>query len=430
MSDERKLPKSRLGRMARLARAGASSGLSMIRSKDASGAAAKVAGILGDLRGVATKVGQMASYVDGVVPEEHREAYERHMAKLRSAAPQSSPTEIRRIVEEDIGRPREEVFEDWQEEPIASASIGQVHRARMHDGREVAVKVQHAGIHEAMEADLRNAGILGPTVRMLGLGRFEVGRLVEEARQRFREELDYELEAQRQRMFADVHAPYDRLWIPAVIDEASGPRILTTEFAGGLGFEEATEADPELRRQWAEALWHFVYGSILYAGLFNADPHPGNYRFFDDGRVGFLDFGCVQVISPDHHRAIVTAHEAVGQGDFETFEAAMAPVLHAKPGPHREEMARYMNYSVKPLLDSPFRITREFAAEVVRRFKTMAVAMTKIRADQYAAMPEGILFLNRLQFGFYSVLARLDVEVDYAAVEHELLPRARAALSS
>jgi predicted unusual protein kinase regulating ubiquinone biosynthesis (AarF/ABC1/UbiB family) len=426
MSDERKLPKSRLGRVARLARAGASSGLSMLRSKDATPTAAKVAGILGDLRGVATKLGQMASYVDGLVPEEHRETYERHMSQLRTAAARSAPAEIRRTLEEDLLRDRDEIFTEWNDEPIASASIGQVHRARLFDGRLVAVKIQHPGIAEAMEADLRNAGLIGPTVRAFGMGRFGVGRLVEEARQRFREELDYGLEARRQTRFAELHAHNPMIRIPRVVEDACGPRVLTTELLEGVSFERAVESSEELRRRWAETLWHFVYESILCGALFNADPHPGNYRFFDGGEVGFLDFGCVQEIVPEHQRAIVEAHVAINRGDFAGFESTMAPILRARPGAHREAMAHYMQRSVRPLSESPFRITRAFAAEVVQQFKHMTWSMTKLKGDDFEPLPPGILFLNRLQFGFYSVLARLDVEVDYAAVERRFLDRAVA----
>ncbi|MEX1363257.1 MAG: AarF/ABC1/UbiB kinase family protein [Nannocystaceae bacterium] len=423
MSDESKLPTGRLGRLARLARAGASSGVALLRGGDASGGADRAAQILGQLRGVATKVGQMASYVDGVVPEEHRETFEASMSKLRSAAPRSSPYQIRLTVEEQLQAPLDRCFAEWDEEPLASASIGQVHRGRTLEGQEVAVKVQHHGIVEAMESDLRNAGLFDMMARGLGMGKFEVGRLIDEARTRFREELDYELEARRQIGFAKLFADHPRIVIPKVIATHSRARVLTTEMMRGASFEEACAADEGSRRQWCETLWHFVYGSIMVGGLFNADPHPGNYLMLEQGRVVFFDFGCVETIAPDRRELMLRAHDAAGARDYPRFDEAAARMLMVAGGEHRTQVLDYMHFALSPVFDSPFRVTRPFAAEVVQRFKTMAVAFRKLPKGQFVPMPPGILFLNRLQFGFFSILARLDVEVDYAEVERGFLPR-------
>lgn len=427
MSDDVKLPTGRLGRLARFARAGASSGMAMLRS-DGSGSADAAAKILGQLRGVATKVGQMASYVDGVVPEERREAFEASMAKLRAAAPRSSTSQIRTLVETELGAPIDERFCEWDDEPLASASIGQVHRARTIEGREVAVKVQHHGIVEAMEADLKNAGLFDVLARTFGLGKMEMGRLVQEARTRFREELDYELEAQRQEAFAELHAHDPRIVIPRVIHSHSTRRVLTTVLEHGMGFEAACAADPELRRRWCETLWHFVYGSIMVGGMFNADPHPGNYMMKEDGRVVFFDFGCVETLSLDRRELILRAHDAAGDRDYPRFDDAAAQMLMVAPGRHRERVLEYMHFALSPVFRSPFRVTRAFAAEVVERFKGMALEFARMRKGEFVQMPPGILFLNRLQFGFFSILARLDVEVDYAAVERGFVPQGWASL--
>ncbi len=428
MSDESKLPTGRLGRLARLARAGASGGMALLRSRDASGGADRAARLLGQLRGVATKLGQMASYVDGVVPPEHRDAFEASMAKLRAAAPRSAPTEIRALVEAELQSPLARRFKEWDDEPIASASIGQVHRAVTMEGLEVAVKVQHHGIVEAMESDLKNAGLINLMTKAMGMGKFEVARLIEEARARFREELDYGLEAARQRAFAELHADDPRIVIPPVVDALSTSRVLTTELMRGMTFEEACQADPEARRRWCETLWHFVYGSIMVGGMFNADPHPGNYLMGEDGRVVFFDFGCVQTVEPERRRLILEAHQSAGTGDTPRFDEAAAAMLMVAPGQHRTHVLDYMHFALSPIFRSPFRVTREFAAEVVDRFKSMAREFAKLPDGEFVPMPPGILFLNRLQFGFFSILARLDVEVDYAAVERGFIPRGWARL--
>lgn len=425
MPDERKIPTGRWGRFAKLARAGAHTGIAFVRNKASEASVERVALLLGEMRGVATKVGQMASYIDGFVPEEHREVFEKSLSHLRTAASRSSAFEVRRLVEEELHAPLDRLFLHWDEVPIASASIGQVHRAVLLDGREVAVKVQHHGIHEAMDADLRNASIFDTTARALGMGRLEVGRLIDEARDRFREELDYRLEAARSERFATLHRNDPWIRVPAVIQEASSARVLTTEFFTGSSFEEATEAPPELRHKWAYTMWRFVYGSVMCGGIFNADPHPGNYKFFSDGAVGFLDFGCVQEVTPFHQRSVVLAHLAASRRDFPAFEEKMARLLDARPGRHRALMAEYMQVAIRPILESPFHLSRDYARSVVAAFRQMAKGVASLSADEFQAIPPGILFLNRLQFGFYSVLARLDVEVDYAAAEQEFLPRAR-----
>src|SRR5262245_21756266 len=156
----RKLPAGRLGRVARLASLGARTGASLLMSRSGQAAAEHAAEVLGTLRGLAAKVGQMASYVDGVVPEAQRAAYESALRSLRDAAPTSSPAAIQSVVENELGAPIDRLFSEWSAEPFASASIGQVHRARLEDGRVVAVKVQHPGIDRAVEADLNNAGVL------------------------------------------------------------------------------------------------------------------------------------------------------------------------------------------------------------------------------------------------------------------------------
>lgn len=425
-----KLPTGRWSRLAGLARAGASTTKALL-SNDPSLSADRAAAVLGQLRGLATKVGQMASYVDGLVPEGRRESFQSSMASLRASASAAEPAEVRATVERELNQPLERVFAEWVEVPLASASIGQVHRARLHDGRVVAVKVQHTGIVEAMESDLRNTGLLDTAARALGMAKFEVGRLLEEAKARFREELDYELEGRRLQAFVHLHAHDPKVVIPEVVQEASTRRVLTTELLDGHDFDWACGAAPQLRADYAQTLWRFAYGSIMCGRMFNADPHPGNFHFFEDGRIGFLDFGCVQEITPRHRAGILRAHRAAGYRDRDAFAAAVSDMLGAE-GPQYDEYRRlivdYMHHALSPVFSSPFRITREFSAGVIESFRSMGLRFAKLPKKSYVAMPPGILFLNRLQFGFYSILARLDVEVDYAEVEQAFLERATDAV--
>lgn len=402
---------------------GARTGASLLVSRDGAGAAEHAAEVLGSLRGLAAKVGQMASYVDGMLPDDHRDSYERAMSKLRAAAPHSSPAAIRGVVESELGKPIAELFAEWGAEPIASASIGQVHRAVLHDGREVAVKVQHPGIDRAIESDLRNAGVIEGLVGALapkGVGVKEAFAVIA---QRFREELDYELEATRQEQFTTMHAHDPAVCIPKVVRERSSRRVLTSSFERGKTLEEAATAPEELRRTWAEVLWRFVFRGNLVGRMFNADPHPGNYMFRDDGTIVFLDFGCVQpLVEPElsHARA---AHRGALRGDEKAFFAAIRRLLDTRGGSFEEAVLRYVRRCFAPLFESPFRLDRAYTAEVVRGLQDLKKFIFA-KDKSFTALPPGLVMMNRLQFGFYSVLARLDVAVDYATIERGVLGEA------
>jgi predicted unusual protein kinase regulating ubiquinone biosynthesis (AarF/ABC1/UbiB family) len=389
--------------------------------KDGASAAHHAAEVLGTLRGIAAKVGQMASYVDGVVPEEHRASYESAMRKLRAAAPTSSPAAIRGVVEEELGAPINRLFAAWEEEPFASASIGQVHRATLEDGRRVAVKVQHPGIARAVESDLANAGVMEGFAANLGARRWESKRIFAEIKQRFREELDYVLEAERQRAFLALHEGDATIRVPAIIDDRSAARVLTSELAEGRSLEEAATDGEAARRAFAETLWRFVFKGNLVGGMFNADPHPGNYLFQEDGRVVFLDFGCVEPLVGERLARARALHFVALRGDEAGFAKLTAAVLETRGGSYEEQAIAYSRRCFEPLFASPFHLTRAFAASLAHDLKSLAMQARAFADHEVAPLPPGILFMNRLQLGFYSVLARLDVEVDYAALERTFL---------
>ncbi len=402
---------------------GVRTGAGLLVDRDGEATARRAAEVLGTLRGLAAKVGQMASYVDGVIPEAHKDAYEKSMKVLRASAPTSSPKEIRALVEEDLGAPIDKLFASWDDVPLASASIGQVHRAELFDGRAVAVKVQHPGIAQAVKSDLANAGILESFAGALGGRRFDTKAMLEVIRQRFEEELDYELEAKNLGHFARVHAGDATVRIPTLIASSSSRRVLTTELVQGLGFDEACAASVPERLAWAETMWRFVFKGNLVGGKFNADPHPGNYIFHDGGAVTFLDYGCVQDIPDDKLEKARLLHVSALDRDEPLFRARVSKLVDAKPGKLEKLAQDYTRACFAPIFDAPYRVTREYAASLVTDMAAMGKVALKIDASELFTMPADMVFINRLQFGFYSVLARLDVEVDYAAVERSFLPR-------
>jgi predicted unusual protein kinase regulating ubiquinone biosynthesis (AarF/ABC1/UbiB family) len=419
----RPLPTARVTRLAQLARVGASTGASLVLSKDGRFAAEQAREILGSLRGLAAKVGQMASYVDGFVPDEHRAAYEQALSGLRAAAPRSSAEAIRALVAAELGAPVEARFAAFEDEPFASASIGQVHRARLTDGTDVAVKVQHPGIEQAVEADLASGRVIQRMVSTVGPRAMNAKAVFDEIAMRFREELDYVLEADRQERFQEIHEGDPHIRIPRVVRDRSTRRVLTSEFARGQSLEEIATAPEAERRHVAEVLWRFVFKGNLVAGIFNADPHPGNYLFSPDGTITFLDFGCVQPIPPDHQRCARQMHLAAMERDTARFEAGARQLLGTRGGGYEAAVLEYTRRCFAPLFESPYRITREYTAGLVRGIGDLKRFMLA-RDGSFVQIPPSMVLMNRLQFGFYSVLARLDVTVDYAAIERRFLEEA------
>jgi predicted unusual protein kinase regulating ubiquinone biosynthesis (AarF/ABC1/UbiB family) len=420
------VPHGRLARMARLGGLALSAGAGVVLKRSNDEAAAQAAKVLGNLRGLAAKMGQMASYVDGLVPEDKREAFEGSLKVLRSRAPRSSAAVVRATVEEELGAPLDRLFVSWEDEPIASASIGQVHRARLPadvmGGIEVAVKVQHPGIRKAVESDLASVGLLEGFGAMFGGRRFDTKGNLELLRSRFREELDYELEAERLEAFTRVHAGDPTIVIPRLVPSHSRSSVLTTELVSGADLDDVLGESEDARRAWAETLWRFVFKGNLVGGMFNADPHPGNYLFQSDGRIAFLDYGCVQVIPEKRRPEARALHHAAIDRDEAEFARRVSRLLDTKPGELDRLAQRYTRLCFEPLFTAPYRITRTYAASLVDSMKTMALTARKLPDSEVFAMPPEVLFMNRLQFGFYSVLARLDVEVDFATVERGFLP--------
>jgi len=388
----------------------------VLLSNRSAATAERAAEVLGTMRGLAAKVGQMLSYVDGFLPESQREVFEQAMQPLLRDAPTSSIRVVRGMVESELGAKIADLFLEFKDEPIASASIGQVHWARLADGREVAVKVQHPRIDEAIESDLNNAGMLEALISMLGPKAMNGRAVFDVVRERFREELDYTLEAERQRYFANVHAGDRTIRIPRVIADRSSRRVLTSEFVRGATLEQAAGMSESLRKRYAETLWRFVFKGYLVGGVFNADPHPGNYLFHSDGSVTFIDFGCVQPLGDTQLIAARRVHHAALRGDEAEFERRIIELLGLRGGRYQAVALDYTKRCFDPLFASPFHMTRAYVTQLVQQIHDLKRSM--LSGDKsFVPLPPSMVFMNRLQFGFYSVLGRLDVKADYRSTE-------------
>ncbi|NCY17838.1 MAG: hypothetical protein EBX39_13995, partial [Actinobacteria bacterium] len=254
---------------------------------------------LGNMKGALMKLGQMASYVDEGLPGPLREA----LAQLQSNAPPMSAELAAGVIERELGAPPEQVFVEWDPVPLASASIGQVHRAVVLDPttgleRAVAVKVQYPGVGDSITADLSNADLLGAILKQ-GFGGLNPDDMVAEIKERITDELDYALEARNQAVFAEHYRDHPFIHIPEVLPTFCTSRVLTTELVNGHTWAEVLTWSQEQRDLVGETLFRFVFRSLYGMHLFNGDPHPGNYLFHGDGRVTFLDFGLVKHFSDD-----------------------------------------------------------------------------------------------------------------------------------
>ncbi|HEX8743277.1 MAG TPA: AarF/ABC1/UbiB kinase family protein [Thermoleophilaceae bacterium] len=262
-------------------------------------AAMQMVEVLGSMRGAAMKVGQVLSFIDvSAIPPEYRDVVQDALAQLRNAAPEVAFADMRRVLEDDLEQPIDEAFAEFGEEAVAAASIGQVYRARLHDGRAVAVKVQYPGAEQAVRADMQNLGLLLRAAKTIAPG-LDGKAVAGEIRERILDETDYEAEAIAHRSFAREWRGHPFIHVPDVVTSLSRRRVIVTEWVEGRSFDEVRELPAAERDRFAEVIYRFFIGSLYRHGHFSADPHPGNYLLMDDGRVAFIDFGMNKKIPRD-----------------------------------------------------------------------------------------------------------------------------------
>jgi predicted unusual protein kinase regulating ubiquinone biosynthesis (AarF/ABC1/UbiB family) len=259
--------------------------------------AEQIVAVLGTMKGAAMKLGQVMSFLDvGLVPEEFREEFQAKLAELRDAAPKVAFKDMKKVIEEEYGERIEDVFESFDPVPIAAASIGQVYRAHLSDGRAVAVKVQYPGVATAVRADMQNLTVILRLMKRVAPG-LDAKALGTEVRERIEEELDYELEASNQRRLARIYRGHPFIVVPEVVGSLSRERVVVSDFVVGRGFEEMKQLDQAERDRIGEIIFRFYFGCMYRHHQFSGDPHPGNCLLLGDGRMAFLDFGLFKTIS-------------------------------------------------------------------------------------------------------------------------------------
>jgi predicted unusual protein kinase regulating ubiquinone biosynthesis (AarF/ABC1/UbiB family) len=374
---------------------------------------------LGNMKGALMKIGQMASYLDTGLPEHVRST----MASLQHDAPPMAPELAAEQIRAELGQWPRELFSTWDEVPIASASIGQVHRAITRDGRAVAVKVQYPGVAEAVASDLRNAGWILGALASLFPG-VNPDPIVAEIRERLLEELDYGREADNQRLFHHYVEGHPYISVPAVVDELSTSRILTTDLATGVRFSEVLGWSQAERNLVAETLFRFSFGAIYRLHAFNGDPHPGNYLFNPGGRVTFLDFGLVKRFDPAETVLFENLIKAmVVNADPVAFRRVVenAGIL-AKGAPFDDAtVEEYFSYYYRYVMtDGPVTFDEEYAAGGVQHlFDTKGPYSDLMK---YLNVPPSFVVVQRITLGLMGLFAQLGATANWRRIAMELWP--------
>jgi predicted unusual protein kinase regulating ubiquinone biosynthesis (AarF/ABC1/UbiB family) len=375
-----------------------------------------VADTLGVMKGVLMKIGQMASYVDdGLSP-----AVRRTLSRLQDSVPPMSAGLAARVIEEELGLPPEQAFARWDPQPIAAASIGQVHRAITRDGRAVAVKVQYPGIAETMAADLDNVSLLRRMLRVTAPSQ-DVDALITELRDRVLEELDYRREADNQRLVAAYFHGHPTIHIPQVIGELSARRVVTSELSDGARFAELAGWSQEERDLAAETIYRFVFRSLYEVRAFNGDPHPGNYLFHGGGRVTFLDFGLVKHFTPAELQPLMRmARSLCVENRPEAFRRGMEDAGFLRPGAplSTETIVDHLGVFYATIRKpGPLTITPGYASAVVRRFFDLRNPVA-----EYVSIPRSYVILQRINLGLFALLGELSATANWRAIAEEIWP--------
>ena len=437
--DKDAIPTSRVARSARLGGLAAGQAVrqmgtraaNLARDEEASDAAMsarqlqaaeQIVTALGSMKGAAMKIGQVLSFLDvGFVPEEHREQFQEKLAALRDSAPNVSFKDMRKVVEREYGDKLGRVFAEFDETPIAAASIGQVYRARLHDGREVAVKVQYPGVAAAVRADMQNLGMILRLVKTVAPG-LDARAVGDEIRERIDEELDYELEASNQRTLARIYRGHPWVVIPDVVTDLSRQKVVVSEYVTGRGFEAMKTLPQAERDRIGEIVFRFYFGSMYRYRQFSGDPHPGNMLLLDDDRMAFFDFGLFKRIAPE----VAEFELQVARLGVERRGEDMIAHLHAggligDPADYTEEgvLQQFDDFSRWHTRDAEVALRPEVATAVM-------VTMSDPRSPYFGQMrketlPPDHIFGRRLEMLTLAVMSQLRATGNWHRIEREWL---------
>lgn len=373
---------------------------------------------LDGMKGLAMKVGQILSYFDGILPEETHAA----LRSLQAGSRAVDFAVMREVLEAELGGRVESLFEAFDETPVASASIGQVYRAR-YDGRAVAVKVQYPHVQETFRSDF---GRIRKLAKLASLATAVDGpAIADELAERIGEECDYRREAAFQTAFAKAFSWEPRIQIPDVVEARSAERVITSTWCEGRDFYSFVESSTGDQRNAAGLLLaRFAFTSLFRLGTLNADPHPGNYLFPEGDAVVFLDFGCIRHFAPEILEVERELVRVVIEDRREAFrDALLATGIVAKPRRFDFDVHWAMLcHQYAPYRAPHFRFSMDYIREGMAFNRPSNPNLRKL------AIPPYWIWLQRLHWGLHAVLARLQAEGDFRQVLCEALQESESSL--
>ena len=384
------------------------------RSESYTRMAGQIAGTLGEMKGAVMKVGQIASQTQDFLPKEFSEA----LQTLQKEAPPMPFEVILEQVEAELGKPVGELFEYFQEKPYAAASIGQVHRARLHDGTDVIVKVQYPGVDESCDSDLKQLRMALRLGGLLKMPKESVDQLFGEIRERLKEELDYENEARNIELFRDFHKDQSWVVIPAVIPDHSSRRVLTMELVEG---DHVSKVTPDrYSQETINLIGHRIFTTmadqLFRFQCIHGDPHAGNFAYRPDGSIIMYDFGCVKKLKPEivesYRKALIAAIEE----DYQALDRHLISLgarVESQPAVDEDYYAMWRDILIQPFAyDEPYDYSEsELHKHVASQTRTV------FRYLEFFKPPVESIFIDRMIAGHYWMLKRLGVQ---AAFREEL----------
>jgi len=411
-----KLPASSIGRLGRTAVAGLRGARLALRGKGAGEkpldleSLAALATSVGQLKGIAMKVGQLMSYLELPLPPELKAT----LAVLQTHSPPMPFERVVEIVTAELGKQAPPLLGQMSPSPVAAASIGQVHRAKLPAGEDVAVKIQYPGMEAAIASDFRSAALGTSFAKLLAPGA-NVDAVVGEARRALTEECDYEREARYQERFARIYADHAVLVVPRVHPPYCSRRVLTTTWIEGLRFDDflATNPPQSERDRFGEALFEFYVGTHFCHGLYNWDPHPGNYVVQRDGRITMLDYGSTREFDRAFVRKLAALTRAAHTDTPDALHQALVDLGFVKEGQtYNFETARKLVRSFYgPMLRDE---TLAIESGDARPFGTVLDSKRELLKLH---LPSEFIFIVRIRFGVMSVLAQLGARANWYRLE-------------
>lgn len=375
----------------------------------------QIADTLGEMKGAVMKVGQIASQYKDIFPLEVAKA----IAKLQRQAPAMPFADIKKQVEKELGKPLNQIFKHFEEQPFAAASIGQVHKATLPDGKEVVVKVQYPGVDQACESDLKQVRLALRLMGVLKVDKKLQDRLFQEIQDSLHEELNYEIEAQNLEVFATFHSALDpKIIIPKVYAEYSSRRVLTLSYEQGESIETASAWDQNTRNEMGRRLIRALGQEMFYLKRFHCDPHPGNFAFKPDGSVIIYDFGGVKTLSTDLIQRFKSLVDAGRTCNIPAIEAHLVSLdALAETGKFPEEL--YKNWL--EVLLRPLTTQYDFAENSAHHDGVILVKKSLKYWDTFKPSPD-TLMVNRTISGHYWNLIHLKVDDNLNDLFEELVP--------